>query len=56
MKSVKLIKIETKYALIVPESIAKLYLFKEGQLFNLEVKESNNTHELLFLTYATTVT
>lgn len=55
MQAVKLIKIETNYALIVPGSIAKLYRFKEGQLFDLEVKESNNAHEILFLTYATKV-
>ena len=52
MRVVKLIKIGTTYALTVPDSIVKLYRFKEGQLFDLEVKESNNMHEFLFLTYA----
>lgn len=52
VRTTKLIKIKKEYALIIPESIAKLYAFKDGQVFNLEVKESNNIEKLVFLTYA----
>ena len=55
MRTVKLTKIKNEYALIVPESISKLYNFEDKQIFHLEVKESNNMQKLLFLTYATTV-
>ena len=55
MRTVKLTKIKNEYVLIVPESIAKLYAFEVGQIFNLEVKNGNNTNKLVFLTYATTV-
>ena len=55
MRTVRLIKIKKEYALIVPESIAKLYALEDGQIFNLEVRESDNMNKLLFLTYATTV-
>lgn len=52
VRTTKLIKIKKEYALIIPESIAKIYAFKDGQVFNLEVKESNNIEKLVFLTYA----
>jgi len=55
VRTVKLTKIKNEYVLIVPETIAKLYTFEEGQLFNVVVKESDNMHKLVFLTYATTV-
>ena len=55
MRTVKLTKIKSEYTLIVPESIAKLYSFEVGQMFNLEVKESDNMQKLVFLTYATIV-
>jgi hypothetical protein len=55
MRTIKLIKIKNEYALIVPESFAKLYGFNEGQIFHLEVKEGINDHKLVFMTYATTV-
>lgn len=55
MRSVKLVKIKQDYTLIVPESIAKLYCFEDGQMFNLEIKESNNVQKLVFLTYATMI-
>jgi hypothetical protein len=55
VRTVTLTKIKKEYALIVPESIAKLYDLEEGQIFHLEVKESNNMHKLVFLTYATTI-
>jgi len=55
VRTVKLTKIKNEYVLIVPESIAKLYAFEMGQMFNLEVKESDNVHKLIFLTYATSV-
>ena len=53
MRTVKLTKIKKDYALIIPESITKLYDFKVGQLFNLEVKETDNPLKLVILTYAT---
>lgn len=49
---VKLAKIQEGSILTVPESIAKLYCFKEGQEFHLEVKESKNVDDLVILTYA----
>ncbi len=55
VRTVKLTKIKNELVLIVPESITKLYAFEVGQIFNLEVKESDNVHKLVFLTYATTV-
>ncbi len=55
VRTVTLTKIKNEYVLIVPEAIAKLYDFKKGQMFNLEIKESDNVHKLVFLTYATTV-
>ena len=55
MRTTKLIKIKKEYALIVPESIAKLYAFEEGQIFNLEVNERDHLQKLVFLTYATIV-
>ena len=55
MRTVKLTKIKNEYALIIPESIAKLYAFEEGQIFNLEVNERDHLQKLVFLTYATTV-
>ena len=55
MRTVKLIKIKKEYALIIPESFAKLYAFEEGQISNLEVNERDNIQKLIFLTYATTV-
>ena len=53
VRTVKLTKIKNEYALIIPESIAKLYSFEDRQIFNLEVKESNNMQKLVVLTYAT---
>jgi hypothetical protein len=53
IKCKTLIKIKDDYLLTIPEAIARLYLFEEGQTFNLEIKESNNNHKLIFLTYAT---
>lgn len=53
MRTVKLDKNKNDYFLVIPESIVNLYSFKKGQTFNLEVKESNNTHKLVILTYAT---
>ena len=55
MRTVKLTKIKNEHVLIIPESITKLYAFEVGQMFNLEVKESDNMQKLVFLTYATTV-
>gem|GEM_PF-3406566 len=55
MRTIKLTKIKKEYALIVPESIVKLYDFRVGQIFNLEVKETNNMLKLVILTYATTL-
>ena len=55
VRTVKLTKIKNEYVLIVTETIAKLYTFEEGQLFNVVVKESDNMHKLVFLTYATIV-
>ena len=55
MRTIKLTKIKKEYALIVPESIAKLYNFEVGQIFNLEIKETNNVLKLVILTYATTM-
>ena len=55
MRTTKLIKIKKEYALIIPESIAKLHAFKDGQVFNLEVNEKDNLQKLVFLTYATTI-
>ena len=55
MRTVKLTKIKNEHVLIIPESITKLYAFEVGQMFNLEVKESDNVQKLVFLTYATTV-
>jgi len=55
VRTAKLIKIKNEYALIIPETIAKLYAFEKGQVFNLEVKESDSTQKLVFLTYATTM-
>ena len=55
MRTIKLTKIKKEYALIVPESIAKLYNFEVGQIFNLEIKETNNMLKLVILTYATTM-
>ena len=55
MQTVKLIKIKNEYALIIPETIAKLYAFEKGQVFNLEVRESENMDKFLFLTYTTKV-
>jgi len=52
---VKLAKIKEDSALIVPESIAKLYCFEKGQKFHLEVKESKNVDDLVILTYATII-
>jgi len=54
VRTVTLTKIKNEYVLMVPTSIVKLYAFETGQMFNLEVKESDNTHNLVFLTYATT--
>lgn len=53
VRTVKLDKNKNDYFLVIPESIVNLYSFKKGQTFNLEVKESNNTHKLVILTYAT---
>ena len=55
VRTIKLTKIKKEYALIVPESIAKLYNFEVGQIFNLEIKETNNMLKLVILTYATTM-
>jgi hypothetical protein len=55
VRTIKLTKIKKEYALIIPESIAKLYAFEKGQVFNLEVKETNNVLKLVILTYATTM-
>jgi hypothetical protein len=55
VRTVKLIKIKNECVLIVPESIVKLYALEKGQVFNLEIKESDNMQKLVFLTYATTV-
>ena len=55
MMTVKLTVIKKDYLLIIPESVAKLYAFEKGQVFNLEVKERDNMQKLIFLTYATTV-
>ena len=55
MRTIKLTKIKKESALIIPESIIKLYDFRVGQIFNLEVKETNNTLKLVILTYATTL-
>ena len=55
MRTVTLTKIKKEYLLIIPESVAKLYGLEEGQIFNLEVKESNSMHKLVFLTYATAI-
>ena len=55
VRTTKLIKIKKEYAVIVPETIAKLYAFEEGQIFNLEVNERDHLQKLVFLTYATTV-
>ena len=55
MRTIKLTKIKKEYALIIPESIIKLYNFKVGQIFNLEVKETNTTLKLVILTYATSL-
>lgn len=54
MRTIKLVKNKDNYLLVVPESIVKLYDLKDGQVFNLEIKESDNTQHLIFLTYATT--
>lgn len=54
VRTVKLDKNKNDYFLVIPESIVNLYSFKKGQIFHLEVKESNNTHKLVLLTYATT--
>ena len=53
MYKIKLSKINEQYYLNIPEAIAKLYLFKDSHEFKLEIKESKNKHELIFLTYAT---
>lgn len=53
MRTIKLTKIKKEYALTIPESIVKLYDFRVGQIFNLEVKETNNMLKLVILTYAT---
>jgi hypothetical protein len=53
MRTIKLTKIKNDYLLSIPESIIKLYAFENGQIFNLEVKESNNMQKLVVLTYAT---
>ena len=53
MRAIKLTKIKKEHALIIPESIIKLYDFRVGQIFNLEVKETNNPLNLVILTYAT---
>ena len=55
VRTIKLTKIKKEYALIIPESIVKLYYFEEGQIFNLEIKESDNASKLVILTYATIV-
>ena len=55
MRTIKLTKIKKEHALIVPEPIAKLYNFEVGQIFNLEIKETNNVLKLVILTYATTM-
>ena len=55
MRRTKLIKIKNGYALIVPETIAKLYAFEEGEIFNLEVNEKDKLQKIVFLTYAKTV-
>lgn len=52
VQTAKLIKIKNEHALIVPNSIVKLYALKEGQIFNLEIREVNNPINLVFLTYA----
>ena len=55
MRTIHLTKNENNYHLIVPEAIAKLYSFEDGQVFNLEVRESENMDKFLFLTYTTKV-
>ena len=55
MRTVKLTVIKKDYLLIIPESVAKLYAFEKGQVFNLEVKERDNMQKMVFLTYATIV-
>ncbi len=55
LRTVKLIKIKDRYLLTIPDAIAKLYSFEDGQAFNLEVKPSNNDHKLIFLTYASSL-
>ena len=55
LRTIKLTKIKNEDALIIPESIVKLYGFIEGQVFNLEVKETHSTLKLVILTYATTM-
>lgn len=51
----KLAKIQENPILIVPESVVKLYCFKEGQEFHLEIKESKSVNDLVLLTYATII-
>lgn len=55
MREVKLIKIKEKLLLPIPETFAKLYFFESGQSFNLEIKEKNGNHKLIFLTYITNI-
>lgn len=55
MRTIKLSKIKNEYVLTVPESYVKLYSFKEGQLFHLEIKESTNDDKIVFLTYASDI-
>jgi hypothetical protein len=55
MRTIRLTKLKNDYLLLVPDSIVKLYSLKDGQIFNLEVKDSSNTHQMIFLTYATTL-
>ncbi|MFB5620703.1 MAG: hypothetical protein ACE5RC_06190, partial [Nitrosopumilus sp.] len=45
-------EIDGDYFLKVPSSIVKLYFLKNEQAFELDVKESENDSQLVFLTYA----
>jgi hypothetical protein len=55
LKSVKLSVVDNVCTLIIPQYIAKLYGFMDGQVFDLEIKESNNDHKIIFLTYVTKI-
>jgi len=52
VQTARLIKTENEYVLTVPNSVVKLYALKEGQIFNLEIREANNPINIILLTYA----